>query len=345
MSWSDDLKEQPWRFDFYSVLRRLERSNPGKPRIGDSAALRDEYLKLGQDPFMEFPASNLSKGERDSQNRYQILTRFLGLLGPQGALPLATTEEAYLWADAHDDAFPRFLDVFNNRFLQLFYRAWADARPIAQRDRPRLDRFGDFVGAMTGTGSKVFHGLDSIPDSARLRFAGLMAPQAKSAGRLKSLISGMLGIDCEVEQFVGSRLVFDPEERTHLGGKHAALGGDVILGASIFSVQDKFRVRLFTGSLEQYEQFLPSGPRCEQLADLVFFYTGDQTEWDVELAVPAKSVKETRLGSFGRLGWTTWMAPKWSVGADALRCDSRFHPADRLKAKRRAAAQRPERAA
>ena len=36
-----------------------------------------------------------------------------------------------------DDAFPRFLDILNHRFLQLFFRAWADARPVAQHDRPR----------------------------------------------------------------------------------------------------------------------------------------------------------------------------------------------------------------
>ena len=148
----------------------------------------------------------------------------------------------------------------------------------------------------------------------------------------------MFDISAEVEQFVGSRLVFDPEERSHLGTRHNALGRDVIVGASIFSVQDKFRVRLFTKDLSQYEQFLPSGPRCEQLADLVFFYIGDQTDWDVELAVPARAVKETRLGSFGRLGWTTWMSPKWSVAADSVRCDARFHPSDRLKEKRRVSA-------
>ena len=90
---------------------------------------------------MDFPASNLSKFERDADGRFQILVKFLGLLGPQGALPLATTEEAYSWNLMRDDAFPRFLDLLNHRFLQLFFRAWADARPIAQHDRPEADRF------------------------------------------------------------------------------------------------------------------------------------------------------------------------------------------------------------
>jgi len=132
----DDISKEPWRFDFYSVLRRIERSYADRPRIGDGAALRDEYVALGQDPYMDFPASNLSKFAREAEGRFQILVKFLGLLGPQGALPLATTEEAYSWNLMRDDAFPRFLDIVNHRFLQLFFRAWSDARPVGQHDRP-----------------------------------------------------------------------------------------------------------------------------------------------------------------------------------------------------------------
>ena len=46
---------------------------------------------------MDFPASNLEQG-RAATGRAgcACFVKFLGLLGPQGALPLATTEEA-LW--------------------------------------------------------------------------------------------------------------------------------------------------------------------------------------------------------------------------------------------------------
>ena len=78
----ENIGTEPWRFDFYAVLRRIERSFADRPRIGDGASLRDEYVDLGQDPYMDFPASNLSKFERDADGRYQILVKFLGLLGP-----------------------------------------------------------------------------------------------------------------------------------------------------------------------------------------------------------------------------------------------------------------------
>ena len=67
-------------------------------------------------------------------------------------MPLTTTDESLGWLLMRDDSFARFLDLFNNRFLQLFFRAWSDARPIAQHDRPNEDRFIGFIGSFIGIG-------------------------------------------------------------------------------------------------------------------------------------------------------------------------------------------------
>jgi type VI secretion system protein ImpH len=330
----DDINKEPWRFDFFTVLRRLERSYPEKPRVGDSTARREEYVALGQNPYMDFPASNLSAFERDAEGRFRVLVKFLGLLGPQGALPLATTEEAYSWNLMRDDAFPRFLDILNHRFLQLFFRAWSDSRPIAQHDRPADDRFIAYIGGMIGMGTEPYRDLDAVPDEAKLAFAGLMGPQAKSASRLRNLVSGLFGVAVEIDEFVGSRLTLEEEDRTRMGQRNCGLGGGILLGASVYSVQDKFRIRIFVQSMDQYVTYLPTGKRCEPLADLVFFYIGDQLDWDVELAIPAGAVKPMQLSRFGQLGWTSWMSPNWSAADVAYRSDARFHPAEILKQRR-----------
>ncbi len=335
MTLIDEMKEEPWRFDFFSVLRKLERSHPDQPRISDSAARREDYVDLGQDPYMDFPASNLNRVTTAENGRLRIYIKFLGMLGPQGALPLTTTEESMEWLLMRDDAFPRFLDLINHRFLQLFFRAWADARPIAQHDRPKQDRFIAYVGSTVGLGSPPYRNLDSVPDPAKLAFAGLLAPQTKSASRLKSFLSGLFDVTVEIEQFVGTWLSVDPSDRTGIGQSHSALGVDVLVGASIFSVQDKIRIRLYTRSLKQFERFLPNGDLCEPLADALYFYIGDQLEWEVELAIPAGETKPTRLGSFGQIGYTSWMSPNWSSSAP-YRCDTRFFPAERARRKKKA---------
>jgi type VI secretion system protein ImpH len=333
MNFFRNLEAEPWRFDYFALLRQLERTFKDQPRIGDSAALREEFARFGQDPFMEFPASNVSRVVREDDKVLRVFVRHLGLLGPQGALPLSITEEAYHYALADDDAFPRFLDLFNHRFIQLFFRAWADARPIAQHDRPDADRFVAYLGSAIGIGSGPYHHLDSVPDAAKLGFAGLLGAQAKSASRLAGAIKGMFNVKVEIEEFVGSRLVIEASEWTTLGGRYNVLGEDALLGRSIFSVQDKIRVRIFTDSLAQYVRLLPTGDLCEPLADLVFFYNGEQLEYDAELAIPAGAAEPVRLGRFGQLGWTTWMAPNWTSN-EAYRRDARFHPAERMRHKR-----------
>jgi type VI secretion system protein ImpH len=333
-SFAARLQDEPWRFDFYATLRRIERSFPESARIGDAAARRDEYLALGEQAYMDFPASTIAEADHDAQGRLRLFVKFLGLLGPQGALPLATTEETFHWQLARDDAFPRFLDILNHRFLQLFYRAWADSRPIAQHDRPDLDRFAAYIGSAIGLGSKPYQGLDAVPDPEKLAHAGLIGAQAKSASRLRSFLSGLFDAEVDVEQFIGMRLVFDPADRTTLGRGHCTLGGDALVGASVYSVEDKFRLRIVARDMEQFCRFLPNGDLCEPLADAVFYYLGEQFEWDVELALPVGEVKPVRLGGFGNLGWTSWMAPNWGESAGALRRDARFHPADRMRQKR-----------
>jgi type VI secretion system protein ImpH len=263
----------------------------------------------------------------------RVFVKYLGLLGPQGALPLATTEEAYHYVLAQDDAFPRFLDVFNHRFLQLFFRAWADSRPIVQHDRPAADRFIAYIGSAIGVGSSPYQNLDSVPDTAKLGFAGILSSQAKCASRLASAICGLFNVKAEVDEFVGSRLVIESGELSVLGRGHNGLGEDTMLGRTFFSVQDKIRVRIFTKDLAQYIRFLPTGDLCEPLADLLFFYNGEQLDWDTELAIPSGAAEPIRIGKFGQLGWTTWMAPNWT-STEAYRRDARFHPAERMRHRR-----------
>jgi type VI secretion system protein ImpH len=334
MTFLRNLEVEPWRFDYFTVLRHLERTHEDRPRIGDSAARREEYVQFGQDPFMEFPASNLARVVQGGSQHLKVFVKYLGLLGPQGALPLATTEEAYHYVFAQDDAFPRFLDIFNNRFIQLFFRAWADSRPIAQHDRPDADRFVAYIGSAIGVGSRPYQNLDSVPDAVKLGFAGLLGSQVKSASRLAGAVCGMFNVQAEVEEFVGTRLVIEAAEWTILGERYNTLGEDALLGRTVFSVQDKIRIRIFTRDLAQYIRFLPTGDLCEPLADLVFFYNGDQLDWDAELAIPSGAVEPVRLGRFGQLGWTSWMAPNWTL-SEAYRRDARFHPAERMRHKRR----------
>lgn len=338
MTARNDLLAGSQAFDFFEACRRLESENPSRPKIGDSATRREEYVRFGQDPYFAFPTTNVVRAQdADGGAAVNLMVAFLGLLGPQGALPLATTEEAYRYVLERDDAFPRFLDLFNNRFLQLFFRAWADSRPITHRDRPRQDnRFDAYLGAHVGLGSPELRDLDSIDDRVKIAFSGLLAPRTKSASRLKDLLSALFGVRVEIIEFIGVRLLFDPDQRSRIGQGFATLGRDVLIGSGVFSVQDKIRIRIYCSSYAQYRDLLPDGAKAGQLADIMAFYLGAELEWDIELALPVAEVKPARLGQSGQLGWTGWLSPNWSADKGGYRTDARFDLGKRFPRARRA---------
>ena len=148
----------------------------------------------------------------------RIEVRFFGLLGPNGPLPLHLTEYARArLLNAGDATFVRFLDMFNHRFLLLFYRAWAQARPTVSLDRPRrrqvyrlYRRVGrHWPGARCASAT-------TIGDFAKLYFAGLLGRQVRNRDGLVALLTSYFRVPVQVEEFVGHWMHLPPREQTRL---------------------------------------------------------------------------------------------------------------------------------
>ena len=133
----------------------------------------------------------------------------------------------------------------------------------------------------------------------------------------------------------GTWLKLAREDQTSVGGLNAMLGQDSMVGAAVYSVQDKFRIQLDVNSLAQFEDFLPKGRHFEKIVDLIFFYLGDILEYELQLLIPTLETRPTTLGKFGRLGWTTWMGSDAPPQPGAVRGECIFHPAERAALDRR----------
>lgn len=361
---SDRVQKHPGGHDLLAVLRMLEGQTgpggaqsgmgpkkldePAPPRIGKSRRTMEDIVRFGQDPTGEFATSTIERATRDADDGLVLLEKFLGFLGPHGALPSAYTDEAIVRGLRGDDSFPRFLDVFNNRFVQLFFRAWADARPIVQHDRPDDDRFLSYLGSSIGIGSPIYQDLDGIDDRIKLLFAGLTSTKVKSAARLKALITGVFGVEVEIDQCVGTWLHLDPDDQLSIGGLGPGGGGqlgmDTIVGSKVYSVSDKVRIRIFTSSLDEYRKFLPPtrtrpNPWTEQLFDLIDFYLGLEIEYEIELALPKRCASSVRMDSTSSatLGHIGWLKPVDAAPAEddvlddeeEMLTDTRFRPVRR----------------
>lgn len=314
-----ELAEEPWRFDFWNAVRRIECLNPQLPRIGQALRPRDEPIRLGQDPALNFAPAPLSAFYTPPRAVAPLLqVRFLGLLGPNGPLPLHLSEFVRARAMHEGDLAPlRFFDLFNHRFLALFYRAWAQARPTVSLDRPRDDGFAAYPAALCGLGEPALRNRSSIDESAKLFFSGLLARQVRNRDGLAALLSGYFRLPVEIEEFVAHWLALPAAERSRLGGAGACVGRGALVGGRIWDCQYKFRVRCGPLSLDQYLSFLPGGTALPQLADWVRQYLGFELDWDLQLLLAAPQVPRLRLGRCQRLGWTTWLGPYRRAAAAA----------------------------
>lgn len=325
-----DVAAQPWAYDFFALLRRIETLRPDLPRLGRAARPQQEALRLGQKPELDFAPAALASLETGS-GVPRLAVRFFGLLGPQGPLPLHLTEYVRDRAHNHGDRTPAaFLDLFHHRMLALFYRAWAQAQPVAQRDRPDEDRYAAWLGALIGLGpagrgatGATGAATTRLPRTALLHQAGLLAGRSRHPEGLVKILTQYFRVPVAVRCHVPHWLPIDRADRCRLGHARnraarnaagvACLGRDATVGRKAWDRQYKFRIELGPLTLAQYQAFLPGGKAGAELAEWVRLYIGHDLQWDLQLGLRGSDVHRARLGRGMRLGLTSWVGPGGKV--------------------------------
>ncbi len=308
------LEAKPFAFGFFQALRLMECLYEDAPRLGASRRPDDDPIRLAQEPSMTFESSSLTAFQPGADGGpHRMTVRLLGLLGPNGPLPLHLTEYARERLQRHrDPTFSRFLDLFHHRMLSLFYRAWANNEPTVAFDRPETDRFADYVGSLEGLGMPGLRHRDDIPDLTKLYYCGRLAAQTRCPEGLQAMLAEYFNVGARIEEFTGEWLSLPDRDVVRLGEVPAngVLGLSAILGTEVWSCQHKFQVVLGPLSYENYESFLPGGRRMGHLTALVRNYAGDEPAWDLLLILKRKEVPRFCLDGRQRLGWTTWLGER-----------------------------------
>lgn len=310
------LQEQPYLYDFFEAMRRIECAWPTLPRLGTATRPADEPVRLGQKPSLDFPPSMLAQVSALDGNRLKIQGYFFGLFGPQGPLPLHLTEYIYdRTTNARDNTLAAFADVFHHRMHELFYRAWANVRPTVHFDRPDSDKFAGYVAALAGLASPALQQADAWPDRAKLYFAGTLSAGTKTRTGLESLLTEYLGLPVRVQECIGEWLSIVEGERMRLGDPETATLGRSVLGSQVWSAQHKLRIAIGPVEVGDLLQYLPGSPSLGRLRSAVMNYIGFEYAWDLQFIVRRARLPGAKLGQFGHLGWSSWMAPQ-REGAD-----------------------------
>ena len=313
----DEVAAQPHAFDFFALLRRIDALRPAQPRTGEALRPRQEALRLGQAPELDFAPAALHALERDGDTPPRLLVRFFGLLGPMGPMPLHFTEFVRDRLRHHDDpALAQFLDLFHHRMLSLFYRSWAQSQPVVHMDRPSEDRFRVWLGALAGgAGGPASAG--TLPPALLSYHAGWLAGRSAHPEMLAKVLGQALEVPVRVEEHVGHWLELDGADRTRLGYARSRaersewpagqLGRSANAGSRVWDRQFRFRLHIGPLRRDRFDSLLPGGEAWPALLQLVRLFAGRDKTWDLALELHDEDRPPPRLGRTQRLGMTSWL--------------------------------------
>jgi len=307
------LREEPYSIRFFQAVRLLERLFPERKPVGRFVNPSEEIAHFGAHPSLAFPASEIQSLEWHEEQPHRVTVNFFGLTGPVGALPHWYTGLILERLRASDRTLRDFLDVFNHRFLSLFYQAWEKYRFAIPYERGELDRFSGLLLDLIGIGTKGLQDRQAVPDEAFLYFAGILGQRPHSAKALELILEEYFEVPVEVQQLLGGWFLLDPATECRLGERESPseqLGQGAVAGAEVWDQGARARVKLGPLALSQYLDFLPNGSAFQALRALTRYFSNDEIDFEVQLVLRRDEVPVCDLGSDGdespKLGWVSW---------------------------------------
>ena len=334
-----ELLRHPEQFEFFQAVRLIERAageqSRGRTvnRVGGTEGPDGEAVRFHALASLTFPAGQLASitgaipsGDSESLPAPLAMTvSFMGLTGPEGALPEHYTslviERSHLRLKDH--TLRAFLDLFNHRAISLFFRAWEKYRfPFAYERRQQEgtleeDLFTACLYSVVGMGSRFQRERFGFDDQAILYYGGLFAARFRNAVSLEQLMSDYFRLKADVVQFQGQWLYLPEDSQSSMpspirrGGLNLSLGDSAVAGSRVWDVQSRIRIRLGPLSWSQFSALLPGSPGLRSVTEMIRLYVGVDLDFDVQLILKREDVPLCRLSPDDsyrpQLGWNTWL--------------------------------------
>jgi type VI secretion system protein ImpH len=317
------LFEDGFRFDFFEAVRLLERLSVQRQSAGGVATPEREVVRFRSRVSLNFPASAIHEilPPEDPEKQPEMTIAFMGLAGLMGVLPRHYTEMLLERMRQKDFTLRDFLDLFNHRWISLFYRAWEKYRfPVAYEraasTRDRYDAFSLYLFDLIGFGTRGLRDRLDVDGETTLFYAGVLAQRPHSASALEALLGDYFEVPVKTQQFVGQWLPLALEQRACLSSRGDNRGqvGGAVLGMRFWDQQAKFKIRIGPMTFAAFKGFLPGERSLGRLVQLTRIFVGQELDFDLVLILQAKEVPACRLSKPGpealRLGWSTWLKTK-----------------------------------
>lgn len=318
------LIDEPYRFEFFQAVRLilgfLKAHGIGEERGFEQVLRFDSSIQLN------FPASEVEAlcggGEVEARTsemlaiaakdtstlRIHITPAFIGFLGTCGVLPFHYSDRiAASLAKDRNGGVRAFMEVFSNRSVGQFYRAWKKYRLEHSAQADGKDLQLSILLSLAGRNRA-----GSPEDYALAYYSTLFRTRPASAHAISRVLTDYFQVPIKLEECVGSWAEIRPVLQSNLGSHGPRLGLGMALGTRQWS-HDR-RVRIHVGPLKREElaRFLPRSEGVFALRKMLELFDVGQIEFEVLLTLQQECVRQLTLTtkssqSIGGLGRTTFL--------------------------------------
>lgn len=320
------LVAEPFAFEFTQAVRLLElhaahlgdRLSP----VAEGSTAEQEVVHFSLSNNLGFAATEVTRLQPDPERpgAWIMQTQLMGLAGSAGVLPYHYSELLQRRSRLKDHTLRHFLELFNQRSVALYYKAWRKyrlAHTFEQkklREPSRPDAITQALASLIGFGSERLQQTAPVPLEQLIHHGGLLARLVKSAASLESVLREALGLPVEIAQFRGQWYDIPDDLQTRLPGANDAgmncqLGVNSICGQRCWQVQSRFRVRIRDLDYKTLMTLRPGSQRMRLLQTLIDLAAGPEQDFDTTLELPRHQLPRLRLDSTPErqplLGWNT----------------------------------------
>lgn len=331
------LLDEPHRFEFFQAVQLLERLLA--ERGHDAGTALSDFLRFRNSTSQLFPASEIEalqlRSDTGSLKRateqelvaaldqgrpgcIALTPTFFGLLGNHGVLPDHYGERitSHQHVEKHGGA-AEFLDIFSNRMVALFYRAWRKHRPELPRADGAPDRLRSLMLSLCGSQAQP------VPDRVAAHYAAAFAHRPVSSTVMESVLNDYFKVPIRVVPHAGRWHVLEERLQSALGTRNCLLSGGAVIGTSMWRRDLVVVIRLGPLDKRQYDGFLKDSAGAAALENMLAMFETPTLRYEVQLILRAADVHGIALSgsTSARLGIDAFLA---TAPAAQDRCDTRY---------------------
>lgn len=279
----------------FEVLKR-------EAQIGTDALPKNERINLKVNAKLGYENNQVCRVEQGGNDRLEVKTNLIGLIGEQGVLPQHYSELALARLRESDSAMVDFYDIFNHRLLSLYYRSWQLSQVTVQvRAHSRMERspYADCLNSISSDNSHLAQ-----------HFGGYHSSPVKSKYALKSIIESLASCDAKVHEFKGQWLYLKPKEQTRLTsnsnpeGQFSQLGNGASIGKRAWDINASATIELLPEKSEQVSELLPFHARLKTVKRAASAFIGEHKQLHWKLTTQHSMLPKARLSKQqGQLGF------------------------------------------